>query len=389
MAPDDAVGRTSLKPTEQTRLAPSTRRLSWRRSVKYIGFVAVIAALAVGVGYWIIGQINYVHIVDARIDGDVKTISTRLSGFATALNVSEGDRVSRGDLLVRIDDREARLQLRELDYAVEGTNAQHRETQARIEMLDQTTTSQIAARRSDLLAAQAEVSVRRSRLKLSRDEFARADSLKSRGVGSTQNWQNLQTGVETVRQEVAKARAEVEAAKAVLVSAQAARSEMEVLRHDLARLDSQRELTMAQRQRKQIEIDDLQILSPVDAIIDKTFVSSGEFLQAGQRLLLLHDPDRVWIEANVKETRVRNLQLGQSVRVHVDAYPDHEFVGTLERIGDVTTSQFALLPAPNPSGNFTKVTQRVPIRIALEQTEGLLRPGMMVELDIEIYVGNR
>ena len=214
MAPDDAAGRPSLELTEPTSPAPApTRSRGGRRYIKYIAFVVVIAALAVGVGNWVIGQINYVHIVDARIDGDVKTISTRLSGFTTALNVSEGDRVKRGDLLVRIDDREARLQLLELDYAVEGTNAKHSQTRARIEMLDRTTTSQIAGRRSDLSAAQAEVSVRQSKLKLAQDEYARADSLKNRGVVSTQNWQNLQTGVETARQELAKARAEVEAAE--------------------------------------------------------------------------------------------------------------------------------------------------------------------------------
>lgn len=389
MAPDDAAGRSSLEVTDGANLASPSRAPGRRRYAKFIAFIVVIAVLAAGVGNWVIGQINYVHIVDARIDGDVKTISTRLSGFVTELNVSEGDRIKRGDVLVRIDDREARLQLLEFDYAVEGTEAQLSQTRARIEMLDRTTASGIAARHSDLVAARAEVSVRRSKLKLAQDEFTRADSLKLRGVVSTQRWQSLQTGVETVRQELAKARAEVEAAAAALVSAEVARSEMEVLRHDLTRLGAQRELTIAQRRRKQIDIDDMTVLSPVDAIIDKTFVSSGEMAQAGQRLLLLHDPDRVWIEANVRETKVRNLQLGQAVAIRVDAYPNHKFVGTLERIGDVTTSQFALLPAPNPSGNFTKVTQRVPIRIAVDQTEGLLRPGMMVELKIDIDVGVR
>ena len=384
MAPDDAAGRPHVDLMDEAQVTSPSQPRGVRWYVKYIALATVIAALAVGAGDWVIGQINYVHIVDARIDGDVKTISTRLSGFVTELKVSEGDRVKRGDLLVRIDDREARLQLLELDYTVEGTDAQRGQTQARLELLDRTTASAITARRSDLQAAQAEVSVRESKLKLARDDFTRADSLKKRGVVSAQRWQAFQTGVETARQELAKASAEVDTAAAGLVSAEAARGEIEVLRRDLARLDAQRERTLAQRERKQIEINDMTVVSPVDAVIDKTFVSSGEFVQTGQRLLLLHDPGRVWVEANVKETQVRNLQLGQTVMIDVDAYPDHSFVGTLDRIGDVTTSQFALLPAPNPSGNFTKVTQRVPIRIAVDQTEGLLRPGMMVELDIDV-----
>ncbi len=384
MAPDDAAGLRGHETTDDSGVAPQPRSHRGRRYARYVVAVAVIGALAFMGADWVIGQINYVHIVDARIDGDVKTISTRLSGFVTELTVSEGDRVKRGDLLVRIDDREARLQLDELDYAAEGIDAQNAQTKARLELLDRTTVSLIAERRSDLNAARAEVAVRESRLKLARDDFARAESLKDRGVVSTQSWQTLQTAVETARQELAKARAEVETADAALVSAKTARGEIEVLRHDLVRLDALLRSTMVQRERKQIEIDDMRIVSPADAIVDKTFVSANEFVQASQRLLLLHDPGRVWIEANVKETRLRDLRLGQAVKIAVDAYPDHEFAGTLERIGDVTTSQFALLPAPNPSGNFTKVTQRVPIRVAVDQTEGLLRPGMMVELVIDV-----
>ena len=106
--------------------------------------------------------------------------------------------------------------------------------------------------------------------------------------------------------------------------------------------------------------------------------------QSGQRLFLMHDPSYVWIEANIKETRLRNLKIGQLVSVQVDAYPNQIYSGKLVRIGDATTSQFALLPAPNPSGNFTKVTQRIPVRIEIKQRSNHLRPGMMVELNIEI-----
>jgi membrane fusion protein (multidrug efflux system) len=102
----------------------------------------------------------------------------------------------------------------------------------------------------------------------------------------------------------------------------------------------------------------------------------------GQRLMLVHDPSKIWIEANVKETHVRRLNVGQDVAVGVDAYPDETFTGKVERIGNTATSAFALLPSPNPSGNFTKITQRLPVRIAIEQREGRLRPGMMVEVKI-------
>ena len=113
-------------------------------------------------------------------------------------------------------------------------------------------------------------------------------------------------------------------------------------------------------------------------------MDTGEYISPGQRLSLTHDPHSIWIEANIKETEIRKLKIGQIVDVGVDAYPDNSFAGRVITIGNTTTAEFALLPSPNPSGNFTKITQRLPVRIAIDQEEGLLRPGMMVEVNIDI-----
>ena len=138
----------------------------------------------------------------------------------------------------------------------------------------------------------------------------------------------------------------------------------------------------ARIRRQQLDLEDRTLRSPIAGVVDRTFVEPGEYVGAGQRLLLLHDPSVVWVEANVKETQLRRLALGQKARVRVDAYPDEAFEGVVEGIGHAATSTFALLPTPNPSGNFTKITQRVPVRIAVAQREGKLRPGMMVEVRI-------
>jgi membrane fusion protein (multidrug efflux system) len=100
--------------------------------------------------------------------------------------------------------------------------------------------------------------------------------------------------------------------------------------------------------------------------------------------MLVHNPAAVWVEANIKETDIRHLSPGMTVDVAIDAYPDQTFSGTVERIGEAATSEFALLPNPNPSGNFTKVTQRLPVRIALKPSAIPLRPGMMAVVNIEI-----
>ncbi|MBU2146998.1 MAG: efflux RND transporter periplasmic adaptor subunit [Alphaproteobacteria bacterium] len=118
--------------------------------------------------------------------------------------------------------------------------------------------------------------------------------------------------------------------------------------------------------------------------MDSTFIDAGEFVSPGTRLLIYHDPSTVWVDANVKETDFGRVKIGAPVAISVDAFPSIEFRGEVVRLGEAATSQFALLPSPNPSGNFTKITQRLPIRVAVEQRDGLLRPGMMVELSVDV-----
>ncbi|MCB1645870.1 MAG: HlyD family secretion protein, partial [Pseudomonadales bacterium] len=124
------------------------------------------------------------------------------------------------------------------------------------------------------------------------------------------------------------------------------------------------------------------INSPVDGIIDEVFVHAGEYVYPGQRIMMVHNPDEKWIKANVKETEIRHIKPGSPVDITVDAWPDQHFAGTVARVGNAATSQFALMPSPNPSGNFTKVTQRLEVKVNVEDPEASLKPGMMVELAI-------
>jgi len=200
--------------------------------------------------------------------------------------------------------------------------------------------------------------------------------------------------------------AEVQAARNKLAEAQAERTQLDVLDSKLAKLQFQESELRAQIARQKLDLADRNIRAPLSGVIDKTFVDIGEYVTPGQRLVLLHDPEEIWVEANVKETQVRKLRIGQRVEVFVDAYPgpgmvdailgmfgvdpadnddaDAGFVGHVIAIGNSTTAEFALLPSPNPSGNFTKITQRLPVRIAIDQKDRKLRPGMMVEVSIDI-----
>ena len=149
-------------------------------------------------------------------------------------------------------------------------------------------------------------------------------------------------------------------------------------------LEARRDAVLARIRRQELDIAAHIVGSPLTGVVSKVFVEAGEHVEPGQRIALAHDPREVYVQANIRETEIRKLALGQSVRIEVDAYPDRSFEGTVSAIGPAATSTFALLPSAKPGGSFTKVTQRFPVRIALEPDGESLRPGMMVEVFIDI-----
>ena len=149
-------------------------------------------------------------------------------------------------------------------------------------------------------------------------------------------------------------------------------------------LEAQRDAVLARIRRQELDIAAHSVGSPLAGVVSKVFVEAGEHVEPGQRIALVHDPQKVYVQANIRETEVRKLALGQGVRIEVDAYPDRSFEGTVSAIGLAATSTFALLPSAKPGGSFTKVTQRFPVRITLEPDGESLRPGMMVEVFIDI-----
>lgn len=148
--------------------------------------------------------------------------------------------------------------------------------------------------------------------------------------------------------------------------------------------EAQRDAVLARIRRQELAIAAHRVESPLAGVVSKVFVEAGEHVAPGQRIALVHDPRAVYVEANIRETEIRKLALGQRVRIEVDAHPDRAFEGRVSAIGLAATSTFALLPSARPGGSFTKVTQRFPVRIALEPDGERLRPGMMVEVFIDV-----
>ena len=354
------------------------------RLIRLSLFGVIILVLVGWAAHQIHASLLYVHETDARIAADMISVSSRVAGWLVERPVDAGSEVVKHELLVVVDGRDAETRLKELLAEVNRIEAERDELAAQIAMVDERTRSRVRSEQAKLDAADALVEAIEHQLDYQQREFQRAQQLLESGVISAQTLDEARTEYLKTQKELVRVKAVVATAHAQLTEAEAARHEVNVLESERATLEVRKTEVMARTERQQLAVDDRVIASPVNGVVSRAFVEVGEYVQPGQRILLLHDPQRIYVDANIRETDIRKIALDQHVRVEVDAYPDQLFEGTVERIGYAATSQFALLPSPNPSGNFTKVTQRLPVRIALSQREGLLRPGMMVEVFIDV-----
>jgi membrane fusion protein (multidrug efflux system) len=354
--------------------------LGFQRSIVLV----VILAAIVLVAFEVRDRVTHVSETDARIAGHLVTISSRVSGWVTKVSVQEGDAITANQVLAVVDDRESRLRVLQLHAQVRTIGADRDRLDAERDLIDEQTRSRLETQQSRLNAAKASVSALDAQTELATAELARARSLFSKKVISRQELEQTQAEARRLEGEQRMAVAELEESRAKLVEERAERARLKVLDKQLEKLEHEQAELQSRLAQQKLDLDDRTIRSPVTGVVDKTFVEAGEFVTPGQRLAIVHDPANVWVEANIKETQIRKLALGLPVEVFVDAFPDDTFDGEIISIGNSTTGSFALLPNPNPSGNFTKITQRLPVRIAIEQREQKLRPGMMVEVRIDV-----
>lgn len=368
-------------PVRVSRTSGIVRVLLRPRSI--VIALLLLAAVAYG-GRELHLRLTHVYEYDARVTADIVTVSSRAEGWIVDLAVREGQKVEAGQTLVKIDDRAARLRVDGLRAQIDGVRVERARLRAE-RKLDQnqadaamrTRTSIITVREKALAALQADLDFAKLELDRSRTLFA------SKVINERQ-LQMAQAAVTKLEIQILQLQAEHEQAEGSLGEAKVGHDRLGVIDAQIEALTHQVAVLAAQMRQQQVDVEDRTIKSPIPAVIDRTFTLPGEYVAAGQRILLLHNPDEVWVEANIKETQVGKLKIGQTVRVSVDAYPNDTFVGKVARIGSATTARFALLPTPNPSGNFTKITQRVPVKIDIVQMPKPLTPGMMVEVEIDI-----
>lgn len=350
-------------------------------------FALVVGILVIAGGIWFAHWLHFrlTHVLsdDARVNGEVITLSSRLPGWITSLPVIEGDTIKAGQVVARIDNRDTVLKRAALAAQLQSTLLQRHSQEAQLSQTNMTTQGDLAASQGKLESALAARTSVEHHLQQVRADYKRTEDLAARHFLSPQALDLAHTTLEQTEAQLRQADGDISAARGTLASAQGQRGQLPVLQAKLQANNADADQIRAQIAALDAELSDREIKSPVNGHVVMTFARNNEYVLAGQRVLMVHDPIDQWVEANIKETDVALVKLGAKVEIRSSAYPDQLLHGTVVRIGGAATSQFALLPDPNPSGNFTKVTQRLPVRIAFDSPAPSLHPGMMVEVAIE------
>ena len=326
--------------------------------------VAALAVVAFGVYWWTYGR-YFESTDDAYVRADSSVISPRVGGEIVAEPVRENQAVHRGDVLVRIDPS---------DYQARVDNAQAAVAAAQAAL--QANVEQVRLQQSSIGEAQATLDAARADQQRLDKDWQRAKQLVGEGVATAQRLDTATAAYKAGRATIARDEAALAAARQQVVATEA----------EAARLQSQIKAQQATLNLARIDLESTTLKAPIDGSVGDLAVHLGERVAAGERLMTLVPLQAVYVEANYKETQLTHMALGQPASVSVDAFPGQTITGHLDSLSPASGAEFSLLPPQNATGNFTKIVQRVPVRIALDPHSpliGKLRPGMSVVVDID------
>ena len=354
----------SYIPEEQakTRFRPS------RQVIKRAGLMLALTAgiaVAADLGYGYVTTGRYLETTDdAYVKADSTIIAPKVSGYIAEVAVSDNQPVKAGQLLALIDDRDFRTALDQAHADVAASEAAVHNLDAQIE-LQQPVIGQQAA----------EVDAAEANLKFAQQERTRYDDLMKTGSGTVQRAQQTDAALRA-------SDAQLQQGKAALL---AARKKLEVLDTQRAQAVAQLAHARAVEQQAALNLSYTKITAPVDGTVGARSLRVGQYVQAGTQLMAVVPLEAVYVVANYKETQLTHVRNGQPVELVVDSFPGRKLHGHVDSLSPASGLEFALLPPDNATGNFTKVVQRVPVKIVLDDQSltGLLRPGMSAEPTID------
>ncbi|GKQ54032.1 HlyD family secretion protein [Bradyrhizobium sp. Ce-3] len=355
----------------QPALAPATAPVTpksatkgfWRRfAIPLFAVLVALAFVVVATSRWNawVGSAKIQTTDDAYVRAELTQLSSRVSGEVLTVAVSDFQRVKAGDLLVQIDPADYQAQVAQAEAGVVGAQAALDNLNNQVELQYAT----IAQAEASRLSAEAQQT-------LARQEQERQQSLSQTDAGTRQR-------LEQATASYAKSEADVQASRAVIA---AQRHQLEVLqgtkKQRAADLDAAKALLASAK----LKLGYTRIAAPFDGVTGERQVQPGDYVNIGTNLVNVVPLPNVYVIANYKETQLTNVKPGQPVEVTVDTFSGQKLRGTVERIAPASGSQFALLPPDNATGNFTKVVQRIPVRIQFDKGQPLLErllPGMSV-----------
>ncbi len=357
-APQPAVEVTPLQ------TGGRKRRSGRRRLILGAALVVVLGTAAwYGEYWWTVGRFT-VSTDDAYVYAHNTTLAAKVPGYLATIQITDNQRVRAGEVIATIDDGDYRL-------AAESAHGKVASQEATVARIDR----QIVASKAGVEQAQAQLASAEAGRVRADAELTRQQALASKDFASHQ-------ALETAQANRDQARAAVAGAQAALAASQA---NVEVTQAQ--ELEAQRALAELRTAAAKADRDlaFTEIRAPIDGVIGNRAVQTGDYMQTGQRLASLIPLDAVYIDANFKETQLARLRPGQKVAISVDALPEHAIEGTVDSFAPASGAVFSLLPPDNATGNFTKIVQRVPVRVRVPAevaTQGLLRPGMSVVVSI-------
>jgi membrane fusion protein (multidrug efflux system) len=365
-----APAPTLAKPAD----APAPALTGKRRSrLRMIALAAVALAALTTAGYfasdwWTTGRFM-VSTDDAYVGAYTTTLAAKISGYLTAVAVDDNQQVHAGDVIATIDEGDYRL-------AVDAARDKVATEKATIDRIaKQVTAQQAAVDQAKAQLASAEAGRTRTQL-----ELARQQTLASSQFASHQTLEQAQANRD-------QAVAAVDSAQAALASAAANVDVLKGQQQEAARTLKELETSLAKAER---DLSFAVIRAPFDGVVGNRAVSTGDYVQPGQRVTSLVPLDGVYVDANFKETQLARLRPGETATITVDALPDRKITGTVMSLAPASGSVFSLLPPDNATGNFTKIVQRLPVRLEVPADvarEGVLRPGMSVVVSIDTKSG--
>jgi membrane fusion protein (multidrug efflux system) len=352
-------------PAAETAVAPKAKRGGVRRAgLMLLATAAVGVGAWYGVDWWKNGRF-IVSTDDAYVGAEMATISAKLAANIATVSVVQNQEVKAGQPLVALDDGDWRL-------ALDSAKAKSATATATLLRID----SQIEAGRAALVQARAQQTSAEAAVTRTAADFDRASSLAAKSYGS-------QATLDAARAARDQAVASLASAKAGVVQADA---NVEVLKAQSVEAARQADELKVAEQKAARDLTFTKIAAPIDGLVANTNVQLGDLVSAGKRLMSIVPLDQVYVDANFKETQVGPLKIGDKASITVDALPGQLFEGKVSGIAGGTGSVFTLLPPDNATGNFTKIVQRVPVRIALAPESAgkhVLRPGMSVVVSID------